>query len=100
MGRYLKHILGFAAGLICLVIYIITLYPGVGFMDSGELAAAAYTFGVPHPTGYPLFLVIGFIATHLPLPGSIIYKLNLLSAIEAAAAVVITYYASCKNILA
>ncbi len=94
MERYLKHIFGFAAGLICMVIYIITLYPSVGFMDSGELAAAAYTFGVPHPTGYPLFLLTGFIVTHLPLPGSVIYRLNLLSAIEAAAAVVITYYSA------
>ncbi|HMQ79392.1 MAG TPA: DUF2723 domain-containing protein [Ignavibacteria bacterium] len=94
MDRYLKHIFGFAAGIVCLVIYIITLYPGVGFMDSGELAAAAYTFGVPHPTGYPLFLVLGYIAAHMPLPGSVVYKLNLLSAIEAAAAVVITYYAA------
>lgn len=94
MDRYLKHIFGIAAGVICLVLYIVTLYPGVGFMDSGELAAAAYTFGVPHPTGYPLFLLIGFIVTHLPLPGSAVYRLNLLSAIEAAAAVVITYYSA------
>ncbi len=94
MNRYLKHIFGIASGIICLVIYIITLYPDIGFMDSGELAASAFTFGVPHPTGYPLFLLIGYIVTHLPLPGSIVYKLNLLSAIEAAAAVVITYYSA------
>lgn len=94
MNKYSKHIFAAAAGLVCLVIYILTLYPAVGFMDSGELAAAAYIFGVPHPTGYPLFLLLGYIVTHLPLPGSIIYKLNLLSAIEAAAAVVITYYSA------
>ncbi|NOS84197.1 MAG: DUF2723 domain-containing protein [Ignavibacteria bacterium] len=94
MNKYSKHIFAAAAGLICLIIYVLTLYPAVGFMDSGELAAAAYIFGVPHPTGYPLFLAIGYIVSHLPLPGSIIYKLNLLSSIEAAAAVVITYYAA------
>lgn len=94
MDRYLKHIFGAAAGLLCLVIYVLTLYPAVGFMDSGELAAAAYIFGIPHPTGYPLFLTLGYIVTHLPLPGSVIYKLNFLSAVESAAAVVVTYYSA------
>lgn len=91
MNSKIKYIFGAAAALICFVIYLLTLYPGVGFMDTGELAAACYTFGIPHPTGYPLFLVIGYIFSHLPLPGSIIYKLNLLSAIESAIAVFITY---------
>jgi len=94
MNRYLKHILGGAAGLLCLVIYVLTLYPAVGFMDSGELAAASYIFGIPHPTGYPLFLTLGYIVTHLPLPGSVIYKLNFLSAVESAAAVVVTFYSA------
>jgi len=91
---HLKHIFAGIAGLLCLVIYILTLYPAVGFMDSGELAAAAYIFGIPHPTGYPLFLTLGYIVTHLPLPGSAIYKLNFLSALESAAAVVVTFYSA------
>src|SRR4030095_5589099 len=59
-----------------------------------ELAAACYTFGIPHPTGYPLFLVSGYLFSHLPLPGSVIYKLNLISAIRSALAVIITFYVS------
>lgn len=77
-----------------MILYIITLYPDVGFMDTGELAAACYTFGVPHPTGYPLFLLIGYIVSHLPLGGSVIYKLNMLSAVETALAAVVLFYAS------
>lgn len=76
------------------MLYILTLYPSVGFMDSGELAAACYTFGIPHPTGYPLFILIGYIFSHLPFGSSIIYKLNFLSAIESAFSVVVTYYTS------
>ncbi len=94
MDKYLKHIFGLFAGLVCLVIYILTLNPSVTFIDSGELAAVVYTFGVPHPTGYPLFLIIGYIVSHLPLPGSVIYRLNMLSAVESAAAVVVTYYSA------
>ncbi len=71
-----------------------TLHPSVGFVDCGELAAVCYTFGIPHPTGYPLFLVIGFVVSHLPLPGSVIYRLNTLAAIETALAVFAAFYVS------
>ncbi len=60
-------------------IYIITAAPDVTFTDSGELAGAAVTLGVPHPTGYPLFTILGFIWSLLPLPFSKIYSLNIFS---------------------
>ena len=94
MKSNLKHILAALSGIVCLVIYILTMHPTVGFIDSGELAAVVYTFGVPHPTGYPLFLLLGFIVSHLPLGGSVIYRLNMLSAIESIAAVIVTYYSA------
>ena len=36
-------------------IYAATLARTVGFIDSGELAWASATLGIPHPTGYPLY---------------------------------------------
>jgi len=95
LDNRLKHIFAASAGLICLVIYILTLFPSITFLDSGELATVSYTFGVPHPTGYPLFLIIGWIVSHIPIGTSVIYRLNLLSAIESAAAVIITFYTLC-----
>lgn len=86
--------LAVGAGVICLIVYIITLNPTVTFMDSGELAAACTAFGIPHPTGYPLFLIIGYIFTRLPISSSPVYNLNLMSAVLSAAAVVVFYYVS------
>jgi hypothetical protein len=88
----IRHIFAVLAGVICFVIYLLTLHPSITFIDSGELAAVSYIFGVPHPTGYPLFLIIGYIVSHLPFGGSVIYRLNLVSAIESAAAVTVTFY--------
>ncbi|MCX7737562.1 MAG: DUF2723 domain-containing protein [Candidatus Kapabacteria bacterium] len=65
--------------LIPFIIYIITAAPDVTFTDSGELAGAAVTLGVAHPTGYPLFTILGFLWSLLPLPFSKIYSLNLFS---------------------
>lgn len=61
-------------------------------MDSGELATAVATFGIPHPTGYPLYLLIGYLFANLPFGSSVIYKLNLLSAILSALAVYVTFF--------
>lgn len=96
MSNNLKFIFAVAPTVICLVIYMITLYPSVGFMDSGELATAFATFGIPHPTGYPLSLLIEHIFSFLPIGNSVIYRLNLLSAILTSVAVFIFWFTSFK----
>jgi hypothetical protein len=73
-----------AIGLATLVSYLLTQYPGLAYTDSGELAAACATFGVAHPTGYPLFTLLGHTWTLLPWP-SVIGGLNVLAAIFVAA---------------
>lgn len=75
-----------AAGAIVFVLYLLTLAPSVDFIDAGELAAAAWTFGIAHPTGYPLFTMLAGAWSHLPLGDSVIWRLNLLSAIWCALA--------------
>ena len=48
------------------VVYLITLAPTVTSEDSGELIAAAYTWGVAHPPGYPLWCIIARLFCLLP----------------------------------
>ena len=62
------------------VIYLFTLAPSVIQIDSGELATVQATLGIAHPTGYPLFTIIGYLFLKLPLPFTIIYRVNLLAA--------------------
>ena len=42
------------------VVYLFTIAPSVVQIDSGELAAVQITLGIAHPTGYPLFTIIGY----------------------------------------
>jgi hypothetical protein len=67
-------------------LYVLTLAPSVAFTDSGELVAACATLGIAHPTGYPLFIVLGFLWTKIPLPFTLIFKLNLFAAFCTALA--------------
>jgi hypothetical protein len=48
-----------------LPIYWITMNRTIGFIDRGELAAAAFTFGIPHPTGYPTLMLVAGAVSHL-----------------------------------
>ncbi len=40
------------------VIYLASLAPGVTFWDAGEFASAVESFGIPHPPGTPLFILV------------------------------------------
>jgi hypothetical protein len=73
------------SSLFTLVIYILTMSRGVMPIDAGELAASQYYFGVSHPSGYPLFNLVGFLWSKIPI-GSVIFRLNLLCAIWVALA--------------
>ena len=74
------------------IIYLITLAPSVVQIDSGELAAVQATLGIAHPTGYPLFTMIGYLFSLIPIPISKILQLNILAAIYCSTAVgVFTY---------
>lgn len=65
------------------IVYLATLCPTVEFIDSGELAANSWLLGIPHPTGYPFYVLLARLATIL-LPGEIIFRCNLLSLIFTA----------------
>ncbi len=84
---YRFQLVAIISTLFVFVFYILTLAPGLIASDSGELAAVQCTLGIAHPTGYPLFTILGFIFSKLPLPLKPITKLNLLTAIWSALAV-------------
>lgn len=73
-----------------LALYVFTLYPSVSpYRDSGDMIASAFTLGVAHPSGYPLYALAGKIfAVAIPF-ASIAYRINLMSAVFGAAAVAI-----------
>jgi hypothetical protein len=72
-----------------LAIYLLTLAPTVTTGDSGELVAAAATLSLAHPTGYPLYLLLGHGFIWLFGFLSPALAMNLFSAFAAAAACVV-----------
>jgi hypothetical protein len=66
-----------------LIIYLVTLAPSVDFVDAGELAAVVATLGIAHPTGYPLYTILGHVFSKIPIE-TVAWRTNLLSAIFSA----------------
>jgi hypothetical protein len=84
----MRRLPGFALPLACgagvFGVYLLTLTPTVGLIDSGELAAGCFRMNILHPTGYPLYTLLGRLATLLPL-GPAVVRAALLSALLGAA---------------
>jgi hypothetical protein len=68
------------------VVYVFTLSPTVGLIDSGELAAGCHRLNVLHPTGYPLYTMLGRLASLVPV-GMVVNRVAVLSALLAACGV-------------
>lgn len=71
-------------------VYLRTLAPSVSFIDSGELATVCIKLGVAHPTGYPLFTLIGHIFSLFPI-GEEVYRLNFMCAFISSLALVVFF---------
>jgi tetratricopeptide (TPR) repeat protein len=67
-----------------------TIYVG----DSGELVAAVHTLGIPHPSGYPLYVLLGKLWTLVVPVGSVAFRMSLFSALCAAFAVALVFLAA------
>ncbi|MEZ4651898.1 MAG: DUF2723 domain-containing protein [Candidatus Eisenbacteria bacterium] len=78
-----------AVGLPLLVLYLTTLQRDVGIIDSGELAGVAARLGVAHPTGYPLYSMLGRVVAMSAPSGALFSWLSGLSAFSLALASVL-----------
>lgn len=81
---------GLLVAVAALSVYVVTLAPSVSFWDSGEFIAASHILGVPHPPGTPLYVLIGRIFS-AAVGGTVPIRVNLLSAIPGALAVLFLY---------
>lgn len=72
------------------IVYLKTLAPDVFFVDAGELATACAKLCIAHPTGYPLFTVLGKFFALLPY-GEEVYMMNAVSAFYTAISISIYF---------
>jgi len=74
------------------IVYLKSMAPGLTWAndgaDGGDFITAAFTGGVAHPTGYPVYLLLARLFQFLPL-GTLAFRTNLMSAAAAVIAVLV-----------
>ena len=76
-----------ATAMVALGIYLLTIAPDLTWAnaspDGVELITASATLGIPHPPGYPTYVVLGKLFSLLPM-GTVAFRYNLFSALAAS----------------
>lgn len=73
------------AFVVAVVLQTRTLLPDVGFWDTAEFQAIGPVLGIAHPTGYPTYTLLAWLASVVLQPfGSEAFRANLLSALLVA----------------
>lgn len=85
-------VMSLLAAVVSFVIYFITKAPTTSFWDCGEFIASSYILGIPHPPGYPMFILIGRFFTLLPLASDIAVRVNMISVLGATASVFAAFW--------
>ena len=85
-GSILQIALPLITAGVTLLIYLQTLAPTIFVWDSAELTTGAYTLGIVHAPGYPVYLLVAHLFTYLPF-GDVAYRVNLLSAVASSATI-------------
>jgi hypothetical protein len=86
----LAVLVGAGLGVSCFALYVCLAARDVMWGDGLELVASAITNGVAHPPGYPLWIVLGHLASLVPI-GDAAFRVNVTAAFYHAATVGIVY---------
>ncbi len=74
------------AFLVPLAVYVASLERGVNYWDTGELQTVPYILGIAHPSGFPAYVLIGWLWSHVVPLGDPAYRMNVLSAVAMSGA--------------
>ena len=73
-------------GLLATLIYTLALAPDILYSDSGEFQTLTYTWGITHPTGYPVYLLLARIVSFIPI-NTLAWRVNFFSALAGGVTV-------------
>jgi hypothetical protein len=65
-------------------VYLASLRGDVSYWDTADLQTVPYILGIPYPTGFPGYVLIGWLWSHVFVIGNVAWRLNVLGAIACA----------------
>ena len=87
VGRGSRRLPSVVVGLVAFGAARLALLPDVGFWDTAELQVVAPLMGTAHPTGFPTYILLGWLVNLILTPfGEPAFRMNLFAAISLAVA--------------
>ncbi|MGP1673997.1 MAG: protein O-mannosyl-transferase family [Candidatus Limnocylindrales bacterium] len=88
IGRWFPPL---AVGLVAFAAARVAMLPGLGFWDTAELQTVAPVLGTAHPTGFPTYVLLGWLANLILAPfGEPALRMNLFAGLCVAVAAAVT----------
>jgi hypothetical protein len=84
--RSLNALPAILAWLVPLCVYAASARRDVWFWDTGEMDTVPWLLGIAHPAGFPAYVVIGYVFSHLVPFGSVALRMSLMSVLAMSVA--------------
>jgi hypothetical protein len=65
-------------------VYLASLRGEVSFWDTADLQTVPYILGIPYPTGFPGYVLVGWLWSHAFAVGNVAWRLNVFAAVASA----------------
>jgi hypothetical protein len=65
-------------------VYVASIRGDLSFWDTADLQTVPYILGIPYPTGFPGFVLLGWVWSHVEPFGSVAVRMNALTAAASA----------------
>jgi len=92
----ITNLTGLGVFVYSLIIYLLTLWPGPGWWDSGDYILCSYTLGVTSPPGSILLQLSGRLASFFTIISSPAVRINGLIAVVSALSVTVVYFTTVR----
>lgn len=88
----LRRLCGLAAFLLPALAYLAGASHEPAAWDTAELQGVPYILGIAHPTGFPFYVLLGYVWSHAMAFDTIAFRLNALCAISGAVTALVGYW--------
>lgn len=93
-SKSLARLVPLAAFALPAIVYIASASREPGSWDTAELQGVPYILGISHPTGFPLYVLLGYVWSHAIPMGSIAFRMNAMSGLAMAVTTAAAYAAA------
>lgn len=76
------------------IVYAASASPEPASWDTAELQGVPYILGISHPTGFPFYVLVGYVWSHAFAFGSVAWRMNVMSGVAIAVVCVAAYGAA------